>query len=269
MDVTRLAIEGFLRFVLTAARVSGLFLVSPALSPSGVPRRVKVGLAVMVALVVFPVLPAASASLDVGAMTLGAFLVGMIGELAIGVTIGLVAAFVMAGLEMAGLFIGQQTGLALANVINPISGTSVSVMGRFYSLFGLVIFLIIGGHRMLVAAILKSFQAVPLAGAWQGQPGAGAAAEPIALRIVSLSGQIFAIAVAVSAPVVLALVLTTLALGLIARTVPQLNILAVGFPVRIWLGWTIVLISLGAVGYLSRDLFFQMFEDLASIIDLM
>ena len=261
MDVTRMAIEQFLRFVLTTARVSGLFLMAPMLSDGGVPRRVKIGLAAIVGLIVFPVLPPASARFDVGGLTLAGFVVVLVAELAVGLVIGLLTAIVMAGIEMAGLFVGQQTGVALANVINPLSGSSVSVMGRFYSYFALVVFLTIGGHRLLVAAILKSFLAVPIGGL--------RFTSGLAEGVAALSGQMFVIAVTISAPVVLALVLATLALGLVARTVPQLNILAIGFPLRIGLGWTVAMLSLAAVAVLSRDLFLRMFEDMGALIELM
>lgn len=261
MDLTRWAIQEFLRFVLTAARVSGLFLVAPMLSQSSVPQRVKVGLSAVVALAVWPALPPGSGGLNVLGLSLAGYLVAMLGELAVGVAVGLVAAIVMAGVEMAGLFIGQQTGLAFANVLNPLSDTQESVMGQFYSFFVLVIFLFIGGHRMLVAAILRSFEALPLGGV--------RLSPDVAAGVVGLAGQIFVIAVTLSAPVVLALVLATIAMGLVARTVPQLNILAIGFPIRILLGWMIVLLSLAAVAVWSQDLFGRMFEDLAAVVDLM
>lgn len=261
MDLTRVAIEQFLRFVLVACRVAGIFVVAPMLSSESVPQRVKVGLSVIVALVVWPVLPAGMWRVDVGAVGLGAFGLTALGELAIGLMIGLVVAIVLAGIEMAGLFVGQQTGLAFANVLDPLRGEQVDVTGQFYAFLALVVFLVIGGHRMLVAAILRSFQAVPLGGFRL------TAAAPTAL--VTLAGQMFSVAVTISAPVVVTLIVTTVAMGLIARTVPQMNILVIGFPVRILLGWVILLASLGAVAIWSRELFVRMFEDVAEVISLM
>ena len=109
MDVTRWVAEQFLRFVLVASRVSGLFLVAPMLGDAGVPRRLKVGLAAIFALVILPALPGDSRAVNVGAMSLKGYLVAGLGELAVGLTIGLVAAIVLAGLQLAGLFVGRQT----------------------------------------------------------------------------------------------------------------------------------------------------------------
>jgi len=261
MDLTRWAMEQFLRLALVTARVSGLFLVAPGLSTAGIPRRVKVGLAGIVALVILPALPLESSQVVIGAMGLRAYLVAMFGELLVGAAIGLVPAIVLTGIELGGLFVGRQTGLAFANVMNPISGSQVSVMGRFYGFLALVVFLTIGGHRMLVLAVCRSFEVAPL-GAFQFNAEVPAA-------IVGLSGQIFTIGLAVAAPVLVTLVLITVALGLIARTVPQMNILVIGFPVRILLGWLVVVISLGAVVVLSRNLFLRMFEDLFALVELM
>ena len=261
MDLTRLAIEEFLRFVLVATRMSGLFILAPALGSSGIPTRIKVALAGLVGLIVLPALPPARIGVDVAALSVPGYVVVMAGELLIGLTIGLVAAFVLTGVEMAGLFVGQQTGTGLANVINPMTGSEVSDMGQFYSFLALAVFLVIGGHRMLVAAMLRSFDAVPL--------GAFRFSADLGLAVVPMAGRIFVIALTLSAPAVTALVLTTVAMGLIARTVPQLNILTAGFPIRILLGWFIVLVSLGAVALWSRDLFLRMFDDLAGLIALM
>jgi flagellar biosynthetic protein FliR len=260
VDLTRVAIEQFLRFVLVVGRVAGLFLLAPMLGATSVPERVKVALAAMVALVVLPVLPA-GAGAAVGALNLGAYVVVLLGELVIGLAIGLVAAMLLSGVEMAGLFVGQQTGTALANVINPFTETESSDMGQFYSFFALAVFLVIGGHRMLVAAVLRSFEAVPLGGFRFNLD--------LASAVVPLAGQIFVVALTLSAPVVVTLVLTTIALGFMARTMPQLNIFSTGFPVRLLLGPLVVLLSIGAVGFWSRDLFLSMFDDLADLIALM
>ena len=266
LDITRRAVEEFLRFALITARVSGLFLVAPVWGGGGVPRRVKVALAAMVALVLLPVVPRGNpaALIDGGLLQ---YLAAVGGELLVGTALGLVAAMVLAGIELGGLFVGRQTGLALANVIDPSSGNQVSVMGRFYRFLALVVFLGVGGHRMLVMALCRSYEVAPL-GAVALNASRVAGSGELAAALVGAAGRMFTIGLAVAAPVVVTLVVTTIALGLIARTVPQMNILVVGFPVRILLGWLVTLISIGAVAVLAVDLFERMFGDLLGLVEL-
>jgi flagellar biosynthetic protein FliR len=268
MDLTGWAIEQFLRFVLVTGRMSGLFLMAPFFGEGGLPERMKVALAAVTALVLVPVLPVGDPPVAVTSMGLGSYVVALVGELAVGAAIGLAVAVVLVGLELAGLFVGQQTGLAFANVVDPIGGDQVSVMGQFNRFLALVVFLAIGGHRMLLMAMARSFETAPLGRVWAMFGSAGESAGPgaVAAALVGLSARMFTIALGVAAPVIVTLVLVTVALGLVARTVPQMNILVVGFPVRILLGWGIVLLGLGATVVLTRDAFFRLFEDLMDLV---
>ncbi len=222
-------------FALVAARVGGLLMFQPVLSAVGVPFNLRVLLVLGLAALLTPLVPWPAGAPDT---PLGlALAVG--GELLLGGVIGLVSVACFAGLQMGGLLIAQQSGLAFGQVVDPTTEEEESVVGVFYLQLALVLYLIIGGHRALVAACLDTFQTVPLLSKWDTvQP-----AVEVLLRALTLSVQV---AFRVAGPALLTLLLVDLALGFISRTMPQLNVLAVGFSIKGLLAFAAMAISLPA-----------------------
>ncbi|MHC4067154.1 MAG: flagellar biosynthetic protein FliR [Planctomycetota bacterium] len=207
-------------FALVLFRIAGLFLIAPLFASNAVPARLKVGLALTIAAVVFP-LVAPTLPSDI---TLGAALVGVVGEMLIGLIIGLGVNLVIVGVQMAGMLIGQQAGIALASVVDPTHGESTTVVSQVYMITTMLIFLGLGGHRMLIAALLDTFSVVPVLGCGVG--------ESTGVLLADLLSAAFILAIKLFSPVLIALMLTTLTLAFVSRTMPQLNILSVGFAVR-------------------------------------
>ncbi len=215
-------------FMLVMSRVAGLMLGMPLLSSAGIPMQIRILLAAAISLAV---LPFAMEHLDAN-VTLGTAVVGMIGELAIGVLVGLGASLLLIGMQLAAQTVAQQAGLALGDIFNPLLESEGSPISELYFLIATMIFLAVGGDRAVVHALLESFQTVPPL-AFRVTPG-------LVELVVEMLVLCFAIALRVGAPVILALMLSFLTLGFITRTVPQLNLLTIGFPIKIALALAIM-----------------------------
>ncbi len=230
------ATKNFLAYILILFRVGGIMIFAPFFGSALIPRRIKVAASMIIALVL---LPAVSPSVP-SEMSVGYVLRTAAGETAVGLLIGYAASLVFVGVQLGGMQIGQQMGTGIANVFNPLIETQVSLVSEFYFLFAIFIYLGIGGHHILLKALVGSFHTLPLG--WLAISGRTLD------MVITLFGQLFVIAFAVSAPVILSLFLTTVAMGFVARTVPQMNILIVGFPVRVGVALVVMIFTLPAIG---------------------
>jgi flagellar biosynthetic protein FliR len=160
----------------------------------------------------------------------------------------------LAGVQMAGELIGRVGGLAMADVFDPTFNDNTPLFSRLLTLVSTAVFLAIGGHRVLMAGLLDTFQAIPPGGGVAALWGASSPRGPAAGMIPALAGtvvllvsQSFQLAIRAAAPIVTALLLATLVLGLISRTLPQLNILVLGFGVNAILTFAVFSVALGAM----------------------
>ena len=248
------ATENFLVYILILFRVGGIMVFAPFFGSAMIPRRVKVAASMIIALVL---LPAAAPPIP-KEISVGYVLQSAAGESAVGLLIGYAASLVFVGVQLAGMQIGQQMGTGIANVFNPLIETQISLISHFYFLFAIFIYLGIGGHHILLEALVGSFHTLPVG--WMAISGRTLD------MVITLFGQLFAIAFAVSAPVILALFLTTVAMGFVARTVPQMNILIVGFPVRVAVALVVMIFTLPAIGRFLAETIGVLMKGLQDII---
>jgi flagellar biosynthesis protein FliR len=241
-----IAIPDPVRFVLVLARVAGLLIAAPVLGHLLVPVRVRAGIAVVLAGALAAALPPLAAP----PVTAWAVAGALVAESALGALLGLVAQFVFAGVQLGGQFVGIQMGFGMEGLIDPGSQASVTVVAQWHHLLALLVFLALDMHHLLVRALVESFHVAP--------PG-GLAIAALGLRgAVALAGELFAIGVRVAAPVLVALLLTNGALGVLARTIPQLNVFVVGFPLNVGVG----LVVMGAALPFTFRLLAQRFAEL-------
>ena len=226
--------------LLTAARVGGLFLVAPVFSTAVLPAKLRAMMALVFALGLAGGLNAAPVPASVWAL---AAMVGC--ELAIGVTIGYAARIVLSGVELGAAHIGSQMGLSLAEMYRGAGGQGSATLRRFMVLLAVVVFLAIGGHREVIQALRRTFQAVPLAGF--------PAADGMLAMVVALLAASFALALKIAVPVVITLLLVTVALGVVQRTVPQLNTFTVGVPLRLMVGLLVLAATLSVFAALLEE----------------
>lgn len=214
-------------------RILALFSSAPVLSHRSIPRTARIGLAFLVALLVAPTLPAGPAVPPFSAA--GVLLV--VQQVVIGVAVGLVMQAAFAAVDVAGELIGLQMGLSFASFVDAQNADVVPIVASFLSLTLTLVFLAVDGHLLLLAALVDTFHAFPVA--------AGAPFSPLDAAAIARAGrELFATGLTLALPVVAAMLLTNLALGVLTRTAPQLNIFAVGFPVTLLVGLGMLALSL-------------------------
>jgi len=221
--------------MLVIFRVAGIFISAPLLSDMPIPARVKAALSIVVGLAVTARI-ASPVALPGDWVTL---VLGIGAEMLIGATLGYGTALLFLGVELGAQHIGQQMGIALAQVYNPLAQATANVMSILFHMTALVIFLAIGGHRIMLAGLLDTFRFVPLMG-FSMHAG-------VLNMVVSLLAAAFVLAIHVAAPVLLALLLTSVSLGFIQRTMPQFNILSAGFQVRILVSLLILAVTVASL----------------------
>jgi flagellar biosynthetic protein FliR len=241
--------QQLLLFALVLARIGALVAVAPVFGSAAVPWRFRGALAVVLALFVTP-LEAGKATELPGNMA--DFLVLAGADALIGLILGLGVLVLFSGLQVAGQLISQMSGTQLGDVLDPGLGASVPTVSRLLYYVTLAVFLAIGGHRQVLAALLDTFVSLPA--------GQGASSPAFTAAITSVLAQSFELGIRVAAPAVVALLLTTLVLGMVARTLPQLNIIALGFGLNSMVTFVALGVSLGAVAWLFQDQLTPMLE---------
>jgi flagellar biosynthetic protein FliR len=254
-DVTLIDYLGFLpAFMLVAARMAGLVLTVPVLSSRSIPKTIKAYFVVSVALAVFPMI----ASTIPRSITLGQALCGLFGELMFGALLGLGVSLVLMSAQVAGMTVARPAGLAISNVIDPMSGTSTPVLGQIYLIMSSMIFIAIGGLQELVRIMIDSFRAVPLLGVHVD-------ASMMEFLVHSLSAA-FVLAVQLAAPGIIALLMTSMALGYLSRTMPQFNVLSVGFSVKVSMALLVLLGTLSLASEMIECSFINFFDLLREVV---
>jgi flagellar biosynthetic protein FliR len=214
-----LAPDLLVAFLLATVRASAWLLVTPPFSTRGVPAQVRVGLAAALSLPVAPRLAEHPVSLQAGPLVAAAVL-----QVAVGLALGFVALLLFSAVQAAGELIDLFGGFSASQALDPLSGVSASVFGRLYELLTAVLLFAIDGHLLLLRGFLTSFDAVGLQGAALGD---------LSEFLTRGLGQFFLAALEIAGPLVGALFLADVALGLLARAAPQLNLLSLGFPLKI------------------------------------
>lgn len=221
------------QFLAILFRVGAFLSLFPIFGSNNLPAQLKAGLAIVLALVLFPILPMPQVAFPSN----GTMLTLALGrEVLIGGVLALAVRLIFAGVELAGQVQGYQMGFSIANVLDPQTQEQVSVIAQLHNILALLIFLAIDGHHLMIRALVRSFELVgPFQAQFSGGPGQ---------ILISLSSHLFILAVKISSPVLAALFLSNLALGLMARMVPQMHIFLVSMPMSIALGLVILSLSL-------------------------
>jgi flagellar biosynthetic protein FliR len=212
-------------FFLIFIRVGAILMSMPVFDSKSIPLFFKVALAFATSIILFPMLKIDPMPMSTHVFTLG---ISVAGEILFGLVIGFSVKLIFAGVQLAGQLAGYQMGLALANVMDPSSSQQVPLLAQFNNLFALLVFISINAHYWFIKALTKSFEMVPPLNVHFG----GSLLE----QLVRMSGNMFVIGIQVGAPVIAALLITSVAFGLIARTVPQMNVFIVAMPLKIGVG---------------------------------
>jgi len=233
-------------FLLILGRTSGLVISAPFWGSRIVPGLARAWVAVVLSAAAYP--SVATLSLAPGAASGGngpvvVLVFALAGEILLGIGLGWAAQLLFAGLRLAAQQLEMKMGLNLAQMIDPQWGSSSSSLAAIFELVAVLVFFSLNGHRVLVEALNASYAVFPLAGEKIG----------FSRTIVASSGQIFSIALRVSAPVVIGLLLTDAVLGIMSRAVPQMNVFFVAMPLQFAFGMLLFFLSLPAVVWFCVD----------------
>lgn len=231
-----LLLNQFATFTLVLGRVGGLIMTAPIFGSQAAPMRVRALLAVSIALLISPMLamnpPSDMTNLLVYAKYLGS-------EALVGVLLGFGVTLLLSGIQMTGQIVSQLSGTAMANVFDPSMESNVSIFSQLFYFLTLALFTLLGGHRLVMDALLDTYTWLP--------PGGASLGETYIEVLTSLLSQSFLLGIRAAAPAMTALLLATLVLGLIGRTLPQINVLAVGFSVNALLSLGCLFMTVGAI----------------------
>jgi len=226
--------------LLVACRLGGLALLSPVLASAAVPVRVRAGLAFLVAAAAYPLLASEhviSVPPNLDLLMLGGLIAR---EAAIGAVIGWLATLPLLLAQYAGQIIGTQLGLAFAEIYDPNTDSSAEVIGQILTWLAIVAFLALGGHAWVFLAVLRTFDYVPI--------GTFAVDQDLIALITGILLSTLEIALRLCFPVLALVFLESLALGFMSKTTPQINILSLGFPLRILAGISMTALGLHITG---------------------
>ena len=245
----------FNSFLMVLGRLSGLFISAPIFASKQLPVRMKILIIILLAGIMTSFVPVKFAvSLDTPAYFIAAFVL----EVFIGYCMGFVAYVVFAAIQLAGQLMDTQMGFAMVNVLDPQSGIQIPLMGNFLYLLALLIYLILNGHHYLLNAIVKSYQIIPVMGM-----NLGSDFMDLMARVTI---YMFVIAVQIAAPIVVTLMITNVAMGFIARTVPQMNVFIVGMPLNIMVGLGTLFVLLPIYIWFMGMLFAKFLEYLDALL---
>ncbi len=201
-------------------RIVAFAAVAPIYGATGIPSRARVAFSVLLTIVVAPILPLGAGG--------GLSVTSVISNTFIGLTIGFAAKLVIDAALFAGGIAGFSTGLAMANILDPVTQLSSPTLGIFYRTLALLVFIGIGGHHQILGVLVKSFHVISGSGLDLGSPWL--------VFAIRFTGDVLYFGFKIAAPILVTGLLVDLCLALIARAVPQMHILIVGAPVRLSCG---------------------------------
>lgn len=212
-------------------RISGFVATAPLISGSMVPPRVKILITLALLVLIAPLAPM-PASLSFFS---AAGLLAALEELLIGVAIGMVVQLTFEALTLAGQTVSMTMGLGFATLIDPQHGANTTVVGQLFSIFAMLVYLAVNGHLVLIGALVDSFQSLPI--------GAVHIDREFPLSVASWGGSVFEAGLLIALPAVVALVIVNMALGVVTRAAPQLNLFGVGFPLTMLAGYFVLFVG--------------------------
>ncbi|HEY8495580.1 MAG TPA: flagellar biosynthetic protein FliR [Limnochordales bacterium] len=223
--------EQLFHWLFVFMRAGALLLALPLFGGPGVPPHVKIGLGALTALLLSPAVEPGPAVTD-----LGELLVVLAQEVFVGLSMGFVVSLTFHALQVAGYLMDVPIGFGMVNVLDPHFGGQIPILGQFYQTLATLIFFTINGHHAVLRAFAASYELIPLGGAaWRGG---------LAEVIVAAVGGTFSLGVRIALPVIAATFLTDVALGIVSRAVPQINVFITGYPVKILVGMLTLLVAM-------------------------
>ncbi|MBT1074855.1 flagellar biosynthetic protein FliR [Geobacter grbiciae] len=245
-------------FALVLGRMAGIFAAIPLFGGRRVPMNIKVLVVFALTVVCFPLIKAKIPQLPADMLSLGML---MIREALVGTCLGLLSLIIFAAVEFCGQICGIQMGLSIVSEIDPSRGSQLSIISIFQEMFATLLFLSLNVHHVFINALVESYAVLPV-GAWTMSEG-------LLNFLVVTIGQVFILAIKLSAPIMVILLLTSVMLGIMARAFPQMNVFFVSMPLNIGIGFIILGLSLTVFLHTLRGSFGALDEQIMALMKLM
>jgi flagellar biosynthesis protein FliR len=213
-------------------RISGMVLAAPVFAQAGVPTRVRALLTIALTIVVFPLLP----DFTPPVLYSSTWWLALFAELALGIAFGFILRIAFESVSLCGELVSLSVGLGFAQLADPMRGGTASLMSRFYLMLATALFFALDGHLALVQLTTDSFR--------EFAPGAATFSAEQSLAVVSFAGRAILTGTQLALPVMIAMLVTNLAFGLIGRAAPALNLLTVGLPIVLIMGIALAIVTL-------------------------
>lgn len=243
-------------FLLIMIRCSGFLIITPILGSRVVPNRLKAGLSFFLAFLVFPLLNIRGILPPQDLITLG---IEVFNQLVIGFTMGFGVYLFFHIFQLAGQFIDMRMGFALANVANPNYEGQAPLVGQFKDMLAILLFLAWNGHHYLIRLLYESFYVLPLRQSVSGD------FLPVIFR---MAGDVFILSFKLALPVLATLFVVDIIFGILARTIPQMHILVIGFPIKILLGIILLMLIIPSFTIFTRNIFSELYGYLEQLLSI-
>jgi flagellar biosynthetic protein FliR len=232
ISITSAQLDAWLAaLIFPLTRILAMIASSPILGNKQIPARVKLGLSVLITIIVTPTIgemPSVAVGSPQGLLI-------MIQQVIIGVAMGFTMRLIFTAIEMAGELAGLQMGLGFASFYDPVNAAQTPIVAQWLGMVAALAFLAINGHLHMLSALAESFKTLPIGGMMPSQGFHD---------VARWGGSIFAYALQISLPILAALLITNIALGILTRAAPQLNLFAIGFPITLAIGFLVLMLSM-------------------------
>lgn len=226
MDIFAFSQLTFFSFILTLMRVSLIVFLFPFYGGESIPAMVKAFVCLILTFAIWPNLSFPGIMLPTHPFSL---MLILLSELILGLMLALCIQFIFAGIQLGGEIMGFQMGFTMVTLADPLSGAQVSITSHFLHMVALLVFLVLDGHLVLLRGLADSFYLIP--------PGGIKVTGELTSDVLQLSGDMFSVAVKIASPVIAALFMVELTLALMGKAAPQMNLLTLGFPLKIAVGF--------------------------------
>lgn len=243
-------------FLLVFVRLTGFFVSAPLWMERQVPAPFKWGTALFISILVVGMM-----DLPEGLALDSSYILLIMKEVIIGLCLGFFAAILFYAVQLAGSFIDLQSGFAMASMFNPQSGIQEPITGRFYYILAMVFFLSVNGHHILIQGVMASFQWIPIDSMFPSD----ASSNLVILSLDSIKNM-FWLAFLIAAPIMGSIFLVDIALGILAKTAPQMNLFVIGIPVKMIMHYIVLYVTLPAFFYVLGKLFTIMTQSLGNLL---
>jgi flagellar biosynthetic protein FliR len=248
-------VDQFLVFLMLFVRVTAMLVVAPMLGHMAIPVQVKVAIGMFIAFVMYPLASGQAAALNAELIPL---VIAVLKEAVVGLLIGFATGVLFAGVRFAGELIAIDSGLSLAALFDPESNAHASVISESLYLLMLMVFILLNGHHFLLEALQLSYVSVPM--------GSFALSGPAAEQIITIAGMMFVIAVKLAAPIMVTMFLINVALSILSRVMPQMNLFAVVFPLKVGAGLLALMAALPLLVMVFKKLLTVFQENILELV---